>query len=83
MTERSNANANSSDDTTSGSPPDSDLIWHTVVERYDDEPDCCTIFPATESDTDTAADVTVDVDTLSTTWISATEGSFVSLEDAR
>ncbi|WP_123533284.1 DUF7511 domain-containing protein [Halosimplex salinum] len=43
-----------------------------VVERYDDEPDQCTIYPAG-----------VDDHTRMATWISATEPSFVELGAVR
>ncbi len=42
------------------------------IEPYDDAPDECTIYPA---------DATADV--LTTTWITALEGSFVRLDAMR
>ena len=42
------------------------------IESYDDAPDECTIYPADA----TAADLT-------TTWITAREGSFVQLDEMR
>ncbi|WIV66839.1 DUF7511 domain-containing protein [Natrialbaceae archaeon AArc-T1-2] len=42
-----------------------------VVKRYDDEPDVCTIYDGGGTTP------------LRTTWLSAKEGSFVDLEDAR
>ncbi|GGJ07268.1 hypothetical protein GCM10008995_16410 [Halobellus salinus] len=42
------------------------------IESYDDDPDECTIYPADA----TAADLT-------TTWITAREGSFTRLDDMR
>jgi hypothetical protein len=46
--------------------------YDAAVVAYDDEPDECTIYPTDASD-----------DELVTTWISAKEGSYVSLEEAR
>jgi len=44
----------------------------TVIERYEDEPDVCTIFPTGLNDHERIA-----------TWISATEPAFVELEAVR
>ncbi|GAB3020792.1 DUF7511 domain-containing protein [Natronobiforma cellulositropha] len=46
------------------------VVYEAVVERYEDEPDVCTIFPRGGDDP-------------VTTWISADEGSFVDVEDVR
>lgn len=51
------------------SPPD-DLEYIAIVAPYDDAPDECTIFPAGLPE-----------EKLMTTWISAEEGSFVSLDE--
>ncbi|MFD1685450.1 DUF7511 domain-containing protein [Halobellus litoreus] len=42
------------------------------VEEYDDDPDECTIYPANATATE-----------LPTTWVTAEEGSFVSLDEMR
>ncbi|KAB1189218.1 MULTISPECIES: hypothetical protein [Haloferax] len=47
-----------------------DLEYMAIVAPYDDAPDECTIFPAGLSE-----------DELLTTWISAQEGSYVSLDE--
>jgi len=52
--------------------PNDDVVFCAVVEEYDDRPDQCTIYPRGSSG----------VDRMST-WISAREGSFLALEDAR
>lgn len=44
----------------------------TTVVTYDDAPDECTIHPAN-----------VSVGETTTAWISAEEGSFISIEDSR
>ena len=46
---------------------------HDHVEEYDDAPDECTIFPRIAS-TDFPR---------TTTWVTAKEGSYLSLDDAR
>ncbi|WP_411964557.1 hypothetical protein [Haloferax sp. YSMS24] len=51
------------------SPPD-DLEYIAIVTPYDDAPDECTIFPTGLSE-----------ERLMTTWISAEEDSFVSLDE--
>jgi hypothetical protein len=56
------------DDETGASLP----AYEARVVAYDDEPDECTIFPADADD-----------DELVTTWISAKEGAYVSLEAMR
>ncbi|KAB1194811.1 hypothetical protein GJR96_06970 [Haloferax sp. MBLA0076] len=50
--------------------PADDLEYTAIVAPYDDAPDECTIFPAGLSE-----------DELVTTWISAQEGSYVSLDE--
>ncbi|KTG30423.1 DUF7511 domain-containing protein [Haloferax profundi] len=50
--------------------PADDLEYIAIVAPYDDAPDECTIFPAGLSE-----------DELTTTWISAQEGSYVSLDE--
>jgi hypothetical protein len=52
---------------------DTDFGLHDHVEEYDDAPDECTIFPRTAS-----ADFP-----RTTTWVTAKEGSYLSLDDAR
>ncbi|MFB6252399.1 MAG: hypothetical protein ABEI27_12080 [Halobellus sp.] len=42
------------------------------IEEYDDAPDVCTLYPADATPLE-----------LPTTWISAKEGSYVSLEEMR
>jgi hypothetical protein len=61
------------DEPTSSDPQDCDPAPGViaVVEEYDDGPDECTIYP----DGDTRR--------LLTEWISAEEGSFVSLDEMR
>jgi hypothetical protein len=54
---------------THASPTD-DVEYIAIVAPYDDAPDECTIFPAGISE-----------DELLTTWISAQEGSYVSLDE--
>ncbi|MHB9286530.1 hypothetical protein ACKVMT_05765 [Halobacteriales archaeon Cl-PHB] len=49
-----------------------DAVFCAVVEEYEDRADQCTIYPRGCSG----------VDRMST-WISAREGSFLALEDAR
>ncbi|QCC48828.1 DUF7511 domain-containing protein [Halobellus limi] len=49
---------------------DREQVLLARVEEYDDGPDECTIYPANA----TAAE-------LPTTWLSAEEGAFVSLEE--
>jgi hypothetical protein len=46
--------------------------YDAVVVTYDDAPDECTVFPVGASEAD-----------LLTTWVSATEGSFVALATMR
>ena len=43
-----------------------------TVQQFDGRPDECTIYPAA-----------VDPDRRTTTWITATEGAFCSLDDCR
>lgn len=50
--------------------PADDVEYVAIVAPYDDAPDECTIFPAGLSEEE-----------LLTTWISAKEGSFVSLDE--
>lgn len=50
-----------------------DVVTVAVIERYQDAPDECTIFP----------DARYHTDTRQTEWISAKEGSFVSLAFVR
>lgn len=45
---------------------------HAVIEEYDDEPDECTILPGG-----------VSPERVTTTWISAKNGSFVPLDENR
>lgn len=47
------------------------LLYHARIERYEDEPDLCTIYLAR------------DPETMQTSWISAEAGSYCALEDAR
>ncbi|MGQ3723330.1 DUF7511 domain-containing protein [Natrialba aegyptia] len=53
--------------------PDRDvsLLFHARIEQYDDDPNVCTIYSA------------LNRASVRTTWISAKEGSYLSLEDAR
>jgi hypothetical protein len=53
--------------------PDAGFALHGHVEEYDDAPDECTIFPRTAS-----ADLP-----RTTAWLTAEEGSYCSLDDAR
>ncbi|WP_380679649.1 DUF7511 domain-containing protein [Salinigranum sp. GCM10025319] len=55
------------------SGPDADFALQGHVEEYDNAPDECTIFPRTAS-----ADLP-----RTTAWLTAEEGSYCSLEDAR
>jgi len=69
------ARAGAVDSPVSGPTPDpdpSEPVRVARVESYDDAPDECTIHPA---------DATAD--TLTTTWITAREGSFVRLDTMR
>jgi hypothetical protein len=52
---------------------DADFVLHARVEQYDDAPDECTIFPRVASSEFPRT----------TTWLTAQEGSYVSLDDAR
>jgi hypothetical protein len=52
---------------------DRDDAFRAHVEQYDDRPDECTIFPETPSQ---------DLP-RTTAWLTAQEGSFVPLQDAR
>jgi hypothetical protein len=53
--------------------PDEDVIeLAAILVPYDDDPDELTIFPINAEDDD-----------LLTTWVSAYEGSYVSLEEMR
>jgi hypothetical protein len=54
-------------------PSDTGFALHGHVERYDDAPDECTIFPRT---------ATSDLP-RTTTWVTAQEGSYCSLDDVR
>jgi hypothetical protein len=56
-----------------GSTADPEFALHGHVERYDDAPDECTLFPRSVS---TELPRT-------TAWMTAEEGSYCSLEDAR
>jgi hypothetical protein len=56
----------------SGRDTDHGSAYDAVVVSYDDAPDECTVFP-----------VGVDETEIVTTWISAAEGSFVSLVTMR
>ena len=47
------------------------IACSAVVQRYDGQPDVCTIYDRGGTTP------------LRTTWISAQEGSFITLEDAR
>jgi hypothetical protein len=58
-------------DATDGAPEPPEA-YAAVVVPSDDEPDECTVFPVEASDEE-----------LVTTWISAAEGSFVSLDEMR
>lgn len=51
-------------------PTRGDAEFRAVVERYDDRPDQCTIFPAAASD-----------DERMVTWVTAQGDSFVDLEN--
>ena len=53
-------------------PTHRDQVLLARVEEYDDGTDECTIYPANATATE-----------LPTTWVSAEEGSFVSLEEMR
>ncbi|ELZ81810.1 hypothetical protein C453_17379 [Haloferax elongans ATCC BAA-1513] len=50
--------------------PTDNVEYEAIVAPYDDAPDECTIFPAGLSEEE-----------LLTTWISAQEGSYVSLDE--
>ncbi|WP_416840310.1 hypothetical protein [Haloferax sp. DFSO52] len=50
--------------------PADDVEYVAIVAPYDDAPDECTIFPTGLSEAE-----------LLTTWISAEEGSYVSLDE--
>ncbi|KAB1198102.1 MULTISPECIES: hypothetical protein [Haloferax] len=50
--------------------PADDVEYVAIVAPYDDAPDECTIFPAGLSEEE-----------LLTTWVSAAEGSYVSLDE--
>jgi hypothetical protein len=53
--------------------PDTDLTLDGHVEQYDDAPDECTIFPRRASSEFPRT----------TTWLTAQEGSYCSLEESR
>ena len=50
--------------------PADDVEYEAIVAPYDDAPDECTIYP-----------IDVPEEKLMTTWITAEEGSFVSLDE--
>ena len=52
--------------------PEDRVTLLATVQESDDQPDECTIYPAA-----------VDPDRRTTTWMTATEGSYVALEDSR
>jgi hypothetical protein len=51
---------------------ESELRFKAVVEEYEDRPDQCTIYPAREGQFERM-----------TTWITARDGSYFSLENCR
>ena len=67
------------DDLPAASPADAEPVdgnsrgaYDAVIVSYDDAPDECTVFPVGVGETE-----------LVTTWVSAAEGSFVSLATMR
>lgn len=71
VTDTSYDPADRSDPGRAGPDRDVSILSHARIEQYDDAPDICTIYSA------------LNRTTVRTTWISAKEGSYLSLEEAR